>query len=165
MNMVLRVVEQYAFPSKLEYLFAFSFRPRSIPPGTGARRWSVAFYEPIAPSFSARRAGWDVYNVYEEFARQHVLDFRVGGENVWRVTDLNRAYELCPTYPSVLLVPGVCRDEVRSWLVRAGGARGAVARTCGGLRDSVPRRASLRSRGCTPCTTRPSRGAVSRSLG
>lgn len=43
--------------------------------------------------------GWEIYNVKREFERQGV-DF-----DKWRLTDLNKDYSLCDTYPRKLIVP------------------------------------------------------------
>ena len=36
MTRVHRLLEQFAFPAKMEYLFAFDYRPRGFAPGAGA---------------------------------------------------------------------------------------------------------------------------------
>nr|XP_023697469.1 myotubularin-like [Paramormyrops kingsleyae] len=49
--------------------------------------------------------GWNVYNPMQEFRRQGLPN------DQWRVTFLNSTYELCDTYPSILVVPYTASDE------------------------------------------------------
>ncbi|XP_041076534.1 myotubularin-like isoform X2 [Polyodon spathula] len=49
--------------------------------------------------------GWNVYNTIVEYRRQGLPN------NKWRITFLNRKYELCDTYPTVLVVPFKATDE------------------------------------------------------
>ncbi len=75
-------LEQYVFPNKDDYLFAFDhfrdIKKRGIPP---------------------EMDGWNLYDPLQEFKRMGLpnADFRI--------TDANRNYELCSTYPAVLCVP------------------------------------------------------------
>ena len=50
--------------------------------------------------------GLGAYDAEKEFERQGAL----GEQSHWRKTALNESYELCPTYPSVLLVPASVDD-------------------------------------------------------
>ena len=94
----LRVV---AFPAKLEYLHCFA---EAAGGGAGAA------------------AGWDIYNPYRELERLGVLAARHPrtGEALWRVSDANREYAFCPTYPSVLVFPERMSDAA---MVAVGGFR------------------------------------------
>ncbi|XP_035531523.1 myotubularin-like, partial [Morone saxatilis] len=49
--------------------------------------------------------GWNVYKPMEEFRRQGLPN------NKWRVTFINKNYELCDTYPTVLAVPFKSKEE------------------------------------------------------
>ncbi|KAJ8405817.1 hypothetical protein AAFF_G00312540 [Aldrovandia affinis] len=49
--------------------------------------------------------GWSVYDPMQEFRRQGLPNDR------WRITFLNRSYELCDTYPTILTVPFKASDE------------------------------------------------------
>lgn len=52
--------------------------------------------------------GWALYNIRDEFRRQGISDkLRDRG---WRITDINKDYSFCPTYPSVLVVPTKIKD-------------------------------------------------------
>lgn len=61
-----------------------------------------------------------VYVPREEYRRLQLDEDSSGG--VWRVSDANRIYSLCETYPSVVVVPGAIPDLVhlrKAMLVRA----------------------------------------------
>ncbi|KAF3836714.1 hypothetical protein F7725_004178 [Dissostichus mawsoni] len=49
--------------------------------------------------------GWDIYKPIEEFRRQGLPN------NKWRITFINKNYELCDTYPTVLAVPFKSKEE------------------------------------------------------
>lgn len=49
--------------------------------------------------------GWDIYDAQKEVARLGLPT------DCWRITELNKDYRLCDTYPSVLAVPNVIEDE------------------------------------------------------
>ncbi|RYY34653.1 hypothetical protein EON62_03100, partial [archaeon] len=57
--------------------------------------------------------GWDVYNPAAELERLGVLSARhpVTRQALWRVTEVNRLYGFCPTYPATLVLPAVFPDE------------------------------------------------------
>ena len=51
-------------------------------------------------------SGWEVYNPKAEYERMGV-----GTEDIpWRFTTLNEKYDLCETYPRVLVVPKAIDD-------------------------------------------------------
>ena len=50
-------------------------------------------------------SGWKVYNPEGDFGRMGIPNKH------WRVTDLNKDYELCSTYPAYLVVPASCSDQ------------------------------------------------------
>ena len=92
-----------AFPSKYTLFHAFAESP---PP-------------PLAPGQDAvQQAGWDVFNAYRELDRMGVLTSahpadpaRPGPPRpLWRVSDINREYEFCATYSSVLVFPESTTD-------------------------------------------------------
>uniref|UniRef100_A0A8C9ZNM8 Myotubularin n=1 Tax=Sander lucioperca TaxID=283035 RepID=A0A8C9ZNM8_SANLU len=49
--------------------------------------------------------GWGIYKPVEEFRRQGLPN------NKWRITFINKNYELCDTYPTVLAVPFKSKEE------------------------------------------------------
>ncbi|KAG9338928.1 hypothetical protein JZ751_024318 [Albula glossodonta] len=49
--------------------------------------------------------GWSVYDPVQEFRRQGLPDDR------WRISFINQGYELCDTYPTILVVPYKASDE------------------------------------------------------
>ncbi|XP_026173215.1 myotubularin isoform X2 [Mastacembelus armatus] len=49
--------------------------------------------------------GWNVYRPMEEFRRQGLPNIK------WRITFINKNYELCDTYPTVLAVPFKSKEE------------------------------------------------------
>lgn len=59
---------------------------------------------------------WSLYNPVQEFERQG-LDFQ--DENcAWRVSDINRDYHFCRTYPSKLVIPSTISDTLLSYSVK-----------------------------------------------
>eukprot|EP01038_Epipyxis_sp_PR26KG_P007878 gene7878-10694_t len=50
--------------------------------------------------------GWNVYEPLLEYQRLGIPNKQ------WRVTEANSQYQLCPTYPSVLVVPSTVEDEL-----------------------------------------------------
>eukprot|EP00656_Telonema_subtile_P006800 TRINITY_DN13169_c0_g1_i5.p1 TRINITY_DN13169_c0_g1~~TRINITY_DN13169_c0_g1_i5.p1 ORF type:complete len:935 (-),score=203.74 TRINITY_DN13169_c0_g1_i5:80-2884(-) len=62
------------------------------------------FHVPSAPICSHSRH--HAYDARKEFKRQGVDD-----NPLWRETSLNHDYELCPTYPHVLILPSFVSDE------------------------------------------------------
>ncbi|XP_059384788.1 myotubularin-like isoform X3 [Carassius carassius] len=49
--------------------------------------------------------GWNVYEAMEEYRRQGLPN------SEWRVTFINKNYELCDTYPTILVVPYKATEE------------------------------------------------------
>ncbi|XP_054914641.1 myotubularin isoform X1 [Poeciliopsis prolifica] len=49
--------------------------------------------------------GWLVYKAMEEFRRQGLPN------NKWRITFINKSYDLCDTYPTVLAVPFKSKED------------------------------------------------------
>ncbi|XP_066570987.1 myotubularin isoform X2 [Amia ocellicauda] len=49
--------------------------------------------------------GWNVYSPIQEYRRQGLPN------TTWRITFLNKVYELCDTYPTILVVPFKATDE------------------------------------------------------
>ena len=56
-----------------------------------------------------RTTGWDVLDMTREFQRQGAI---TGAHPEWRITHVNTAYQLCPTYPETLIVPAKIGDAV-----------------------------------------------------
>ncbi|XP_022328007.2 phosphatidylinositol-3,5-bisphosphate 3-phosphatase MTMR2-like [Crassostrea virginica] len=79
---VFEKIQQFAFPiTNKQQLFAYEFK----------EDYGVD--------------GWKVYNPEEEYKRQGLPP------ESWRITKINEKYELCDTYPSVLVVPASVSDE------------------------------------------------------
>ncbi|RLN53394.1 hypothetical protein BBJ29_004270 [Phytophthora kernoviae] len=53
--------------------------------------------------------GHALYDLYEDFARMGVA--LRGGSSAYRVTELNAAFAMCPTYPRQLVVPAAASDS------------------------------------------------------
>lgn len=66
-------------PEKLEELYAFLYNPNQTE--------------------EARRVGWTAVDLSADFRRMGLPN------NLWDSTDLNKDYEMCSTYPSLLFVP------------------------------------------------------------
>jgi len=49
--------------------------------------------------------GWKIYNAEEEYARLGLPSYQ------WRISKANAKYELCDTYPAVLVVPNSITDQ------------------------------------------------------
>jgi hypothetical protein len=68
-----------------EKLFAFSYK----------YSFTLALINNQREKF-IRNMGWDIYDAYGEYLRQGALS-----SSHWRVTDVNKSFKLCPTYPAV----------------------------------------------------------------
>lgn len=79
----LGVIAAYAFPNKMRYLFAFS---HNIDGGGDKLRYK--------------------YNAMEEMSRLGVLD-----SPLWRLTEINRNYKFCHSYPKEIFVPKSMTDH------------------------------------------------------
>jgi len=57
--------------------------------------------------------GWKLYDVANEMTRQGVFKSpsEVASSRYWRISDLNRAYGFCPSYPAKLVVPSTTSDQ------------------------------------------------------
>lgn len=71
--------------------------------------------------------GWEDYDVRKEFERQGLIfDDDISGNeskgtigcDQWRITTLNKKYELCPSYPRELLVPKNISDTMLGHTVK-----------------------------------------------
>jgi myotubularin-related protein 1/2 len=51
-------------------------------------------------------SSWSFYDPKIEFKRQNIPD------DIWRLTEINKNYEICDTYPSILAVPVLVDDEL-----------------------------------------------------
>ena len=54
--------------------------------------------------------GWNLYDPRAEFRRQGISEKL--SDKGWRITNINKDYEFCDTYPSVLVVPSKISDNV-----------------------------------------------------
>ncbi|KAJ8297456.1 hypothetical protein KUTeg_023987 [Tegillarca granosa] len=79
---VFEKIQQYAFPiTNKQPLFAFEFKE------------------------DYGENGWQVYDPVSEFKRQGLPN------ESWKISRINENYELCDTYPSVLVVPTAATEE------------------------------------------------------
>lgn len=92
---VYSLLVRYCTPRSLQHVFAFDHRK-----GQGKEKgtWTE---EQIA-------AGWNVYDVQKEFMRQ-----KVNLNNIkWKQTDINKNFEICDSYPQILIVPAAATDDL-----------------------------------------------------
>ncbi|TIB32633.1 hypothetical protein E3P84_02454 [Wallemia ichthyophaga] len=68
-----------------------------------------AFHRSSPPNPSS----WSIYDPIDEFNRQGLAD-----NKLWRITHMNKAYSLCPTYPAILVVPAKISDSVLNYASR-----------------------------------------------
>ena len=82
-------IKMVAFPQKIEFLFAFL--PKAKP---------------------APLPGWEVYSPAQEISRLGITALRhpVTGEHLYRVSDTNRDFGFCSTYPATLVFPARASD-------------------------------------------------------
>lgn len=75
---------KYAFPisNNMNY-FAFSYKCDSI-----------------------KNDGWDTYNAEKEYLRMGI-----GDSKKWRITNVNKDFKFCETYPSIIVVPSITSDK------------------------------------------------------
>lgn len=68
--------------------------------------------------------GWEIFDIVAEYTRQGVYP-----SSQWRLTDINKAYKMSPSYPRKILVPASISDEdlVHSSNYRT---RGRIPATC-----------------------------------
>ncbi|KAJ2515761.1 phosphatidylinositol-3-phosphatase ymr1 [Coemansia sp. RSA 2049] len=62
--------------------------------------------------------GWGLYNPQEEFARMGVGVASSDVGQFWRFSDVNRKYQLCATYPPVLVVPAKISDTTLTYAAK-----------------------------------------------
>lgn len=80
------VISHFVFPHDISYTF------------------SLQYYENIKCKLDNLNSNFDLTL---EFTRQGTLLDTVDSQSPYRITYLNRNYELCETYPSILVVPRV----------------------------------------------------------
>ena len=103
----IKVLLTYAFPGRIELLFAFNHRLRPRGAEEDAEDAEGAM-------------GHRLFDVMREFERQGVLRPRrlihEAGECMmpapWRVSHANEGHRLCGSYPSLLVVPAECDDTM-----------------------------------------------------
>lgn len=66
-----------------------------------------AFNSGVSHAHARERQGHDIYDLYTDFARMGVAL----GSGPFRVTEQNRSYTMCPTYPPLLVVPAAMTDR------------------------------------------------------
>lgn len=92
------VMDAYAFPNNINYSFAFNHNLTS----TG-----MHFNPSTDPDFAAIPHSLPrvvQYDVVTEFIRQGVLS-NSNADSMWKLTDANKNYGICDTYPKLLFVP------------------------------------------------------------
>ncbi|KAG5437127.1 hypothetical protein PCANB_001103, partial [Pneumocystis canis] len=84
---IYEAIKKYTYIESVLSLYAFFYQPG----------WKEAMFN-----------GWTLYEPIKEFERQGI---GTRTKN-WRITDINKNYLLCSTYPSVLVVPSKISDNV-----------------------------------------------------
>eukprot|EP00126_Sphaerothecum_destruens_P010011 Sdes_comp20655_c0_seq3m15947 len=56
------------------------------------------------PKYDAPIDGWQLYNAQREYSRM----MEGVTENLWVMSDINKDFEVCPTYPKYVWVPSIC---------------------------------------------------------
>ncbi|ODV66907.1 phosphatases II [Hyphopichia burtonii NRRL Y-1933] len=56
--------------------------------------------------------GWDLYDPLREYERQGLIGDKGEGNSYWRVSEVNREYKFCPSYPNTLIIPASISDNV-----------------------------------------------------
>lgn len=51
--------------------------------------------------------GWFIYHPLKEFKRMNILQ-----STKWKITEINKNYELFPFYPSIFIVPSTINDDM-----------------------------------------------------
>ncbi|KAK9458841.1 protein-tyrosine phosphatase-like protein [Lipomyces oligophaga] len=69
------------------------------------------YYHPSGSSEESKVNTWNIYDPVTEFQRMGVGSTASG----WRFTDINKTYQFCPTYPSLLVVPTTISDTVLAY--------------------------------------------------
>ncbi|KAG8743891.1 hypothetical protein FRC10_011181 [Ceratobasidium sp. 414] len=78
---------------------------------TSVTKLYAFFYQ---PPIETPRNGWSAFSPREEFARMG-LGTRT---KAWRLTDINKDYTFCPTYPATLVVPARISDATLSYAAK-----------------------------------------------
>jgi len=73
--------------------------------GNGKLELSFAFSYKLDIKMPASLDGWNLYDAKKDYHRLNVED------KEWRISDVNKEYKLCPTYPRYLVVPSTISDE------------------------------------------------------
>ncbi|EFP85974.1 hypothetical protein PGT21_025965 [Puccinia graminis f. sp. tritici] len=94
-------------PGEKEQLFAFV---------QGATSKS----NPSSTDPSSTLPGWDSYDPHAEFTRMKVIgeSSKKSENNPWRLTTINKNFNFCSTYPSVLLTPSKISDTTLTYAVK-----------------------------------------------
>jgi len=79
----------------------------------GDLQWLFALdYGKSVLAKGGEQIGWRMYSPRKEWVRLGLLESVDSSQNkFWRITGLNRSYNLCPSYPGELLVPSSISDE------------------------------------------------------
>ncbi|PLW18148.1 hypothetical protein PCANC_09952 [Puccinia coronata f. sp. avenae] len=69
---------------------------------------------------SSTYPGWDSYDPHAEFTRMKVIGESSKNleNNAWRLTSINKNFNFCSTYPSVLLAPSKISDTTLTYAVK-----------------------------------------------
>eukprot|EP01102_Stenamoeba_stenopodia_P012955 TRINITY_DN4137_c0_g1_i1.p1 TRINITY_DN4137_c0_g1~~TRINITY_DN4137_c0_g1_i1.p1 ORF type:complete len:888 (-),score=179.76 TRINITY_DN4137_c0_g1_i1:28-2691(-) len=77
-------LEKYVYITRIDRTFAFTYREQ---------------ISKDAADLGKDNYGWDIYTIYEDLTR---LGLHTG---YWKISEVNSRYDLCDTYPSVLVFP------------------------------------------------------------
>ncbi|KAJ1664098.1 phosphatidylinositol-3-phosphatase ymr1 [Coemansia sp. RSA 1813] len=94
---VFATMKQLATVRSVKQLYAFDYAPH--------------------PEFDDQVGSHGLYNPKEEFARMGVGRSEEVGK-FWRFSDINRTYQLCPTYPPLLVVPAKISDTTLTYAAK-----------------------------------------------
>lgn len=105
---VRRYLEATTEPESIQDTFAFFYSPNIEALDSGilhSCHLQIIVALVIFSYYSPSSAGWLLYNPLEEFRRIGLIG------NGWRVTEINKNFDLSRTYPEVLVVPETITDE------------------------------------------------------
>ncbi|WEJ92557.1 phosphatidylinositol-3-phosphatase ymr1 [Yamadazyma tenuis] len=69
------------------------------------------YYKANSMELNLTPKGWDIYDPVSEYRRLDLFKDD-GSASFWRITNVNEQYKLCPSYPSVIVVPSSISDNV-----------------------------------------------------
>ncbi|WRT63334.1 uncharacterized protein IL334_000239 [Kwoniella shivajii] len=109
-------VKDCAVKNSVEQLHAFFYhsttRPKQPNPQSDASSSSASASASASTSSNPPSNGWSIYNPRNEFTRQGLGSDK---NKSWRLTDINREYQLSQTYPNKLVAPTRISDSTLSY--------------------------------------------------